>query len=185
MLDEAMVAGMAASGAVVLFGPRTGSRTVDGHIPASLPPGPLQGRLPLRVTRVESLRPGAGPAVHVSGNILAGRLWREVLETDLPALATFSDGGVAWTSRESWHYLATWPEAALLDLIIARVALEADLPIQELEEGLRLRRRGDVQFAFNFAPESRRTPAPEGAHYLLGGADLPPAGLAAWRAGPR
>ncbi|WP_411287893.1 beta-galactosidase [Phenylobacterium sp.] len=181
MLAETTLAALASSGAVVLFGPRTGSRTRDGHIPANLPPGALQSRLPLRVIRVESLRPGAGPRVEVSGRGLAGRLWREVLETDLPPLATFEDGGTAWLASESWHYLATWPEAALLDLIIARVALEADLPVEALEEGVRLRRRGDVQFAFNFAPEARRTPAPADSHYVLGGPDLPPAGLAAWR----
>ncbi|WP_293902605.1 beta-galactosidase [Phenylobacterium sp.] len=181
ILDEATLDALEACGAVVLFGPRTGSRTREGHIPASLPPGPLQGRLPVRVTRVESLRPGAGPEVELAGRTFAGRLWREVLETDLPALATFAEGGAAWASRESWHYLATWPGTALLDLVIARVALEADLPVETLEEGVRLRRRGDVHFAFNFSPETRRTPAPVGARYVLGGRDLPPAGLAAWR----
>jgi beta-galactosidase len=181
ILDDATLDALAASRAVVLFGPRTGSRTREGHIPADLPPGPLQRRLPVKVTRVESLRPGAGPAVEESGRTFAGRLWREALETELPPLATFDDGGTAWTRRESWHYLATWPEAALLDLVIARVALEADLPVAVMEEGVRLRSRGGVRFALNFAPETRRTPAPQGAHYLLGGPDLPPAGLAAWR----
>ncbi len=181
ILDEATLGALAASDAVVLFGPRTGSRTREGHIPANLPPGTLQGRLPLRVTRVESLRPGAGPIVEHSGQTFVGRLWREVVETDLPPLAAFADGGVAWAARESWHYLATWPETALLDLVIARVALEANLPVRTLDEGVRLRDRGDVRFAFNFAPQARRTPAPTGAHYLLGGPDLPPAGVAAWR----
>ena len=180
ILDAATLQSLAASGAVVLFGPRTGSRTREGHIPADLPPGPLQARLPLRVTRVESLRPGAGPGVEASGRMFAGRLWREVLETDLAPLATFADGGAAWVANEAWHYLATWPETALLDLVIARVALEAGLPVDTLEEGVRLRRRGGLQFAFNFAPEARRTPAPVGARYSLGGADMPPAGLAAW-----
>ena len=183
ILEAATLAALEASGAVVLFGPRSGSRTRDGHIPDNLPPGPLQARLPLRVSRVESLRPGARPAVEHSGRTFAGRLWREVLETELEVLATFADGGVAWTRRESWHYLATWPESDLLDLVIARVALEAHLPIAALEEGVRMRRRGDLQFAFNFAPEPRRTPAPARVHYLLGGPELPPAGLAAWRVG--
>ncbi len=181
IVETATLAALEASGAVVLFGPRTGSRTRDGHIPQNLPPGPLQARLPVRVSRVESLRPGAGPEVEHSGRTFAGRLWREVLDTDLAPLATFSDGGVAWTSCESWHYLATWPEASLLDLVIARVALEAHLPIEALEEGVRMRRRGDVQFAFNFAPDCRHTPAPAGVRFLIGGPELPPAGLAAWR----
>ena len=130
---------------------------------------------------MESLRPGAGPEVDVNGRTFDARLWREVIETELPARATFADGGAAWVSKDLWHYLATWPETALLDHVIATVALEAGLPVQPLEEGVRLRRRGDVCFAFNFAPEQRRTPAPAEAPFVLGGASLPPAGVAAWR----
>lgn len=181
ILEPSTLEALAASGAVVLFGPRTGSRTREGHIPAVLPPGPLQARLPLRVSRVESLRPGAGPDVDVHGRTFAARLWREVIETDLPARAEFTDGGAAWVSSELWHYLATWPETALLDHVIATVALEAGLSVQPLEEGVRVRRRGDVCFAFNFAPEVRRTPAPADVSYVLGGSSLPPAGVAAWR----
>lgn len=181
ILEPSTLEALAASGAVVLFGPRTGSRTREGHIPAVLPPGPLQARLPLRVSRVESLRPGAGPDVEVAGRTFGARLWREIMETELPAKAVFADGGVAWVSSELWHYLATWPETALLDHVIATVALEAGLAVQPLEEGVRLRRRGNVCFAFNFAPEERRTPAPADAAYILGGASLPPAGVAAWR----
>ena len=181
ILDPATLAALAASGAVVLFGPRTGSRTRDGRIPASLPPGPLQSHLPIRVARVESLRPGAGPAVEISGREVSGRLWREHLETDLAPLAVFADGGAAWVAHDRWHYLATWPETDMLDTVVARVALEAGLTVTRLDEGVRLRHRDGLQFAFNFAPEARRTPAPEGAAYVIGGPDLPPAGVAAWR----
>ena len=44
-----------------------------------------------------------------------------------------------------------------------------------------MRTRGGVAFAFNYAAEPRATPAPAGARYLLGDAELPPAGVAAWR----
>ncbi len=180
ILAEATLEALAASRAVVLFGPRTGSRTPQGHIPAALPPGALQARLPVRVSRVESLRPAAGPEVVIAGRVFGARLWREVIETSLPARAEFCEGGAAWVSHELWHYLATWPETALLDHVIATVALEAGLSVEPLEEGVRLRRRGDVCFAFNFSPDVRRTPAPADAAYLLGGASLPPAGVAAW-----
>ncbi len=181
ILDEACLAALEASGAVVLFGPRSGSRTREGHIPPDLPPGPLQARLPVRVVRVESLRPGAGPEVELDGRRVTGRLWREQLETALPALACFTDGGPAWVSNRGWHYLATWPEAALLDAVIGRLASEAGLSVAPLDEGVRLRRRGGVRFAFNFAPEAKATPAPPGTRFLLGGPELAPAGLAAWR----
>ena len=172
---------LAASGAVVLFGPRTGSRTAEGHIPQNLPPGALQDRMPMRIARVESLRPSAAPQVQVGDVVAPGQLWREVLETDLAPIGVFADGGPAWVSHEGWHYLATWPQGALMDLAMSRVALEAGLMVTALEDGVRLRARGDLTFAFNFAPTVRRTPAPLNARYLIGGPDLPPAGVAAWR----
>ena len=45
ILFDQTIAALEASGAKVVFGPRTGSRTLDGHIPADLPPGPLVARL--------------------------------------------------------------------------------------------------------------------------------------------
>jgi beta-galactosidase len=64
---------------------------------------------------------------------------------------------------------------------MADLAREAGIETVALEEGVRLRTRGDVTFAINFAPETRATPAPADARYLLGGPQLPPAGVAAWR----
>ncbi|MCR5879263.1 beta-galactosidase trimerization domain-containing protein [Phenylobacterium sp. J367] len=55
ILSDELVSALERSGAVVMFGPRTGSRTPEGHIPSTLPPGPLARRLPFKVTRVESL----------------------------------------------------------------------------------------------------------------------------------
>ena len=171
------------SGAKVLFGPRTGSRTVDGHLPDTLPPGPLADRLPIKVTRVESLRPGSGPQVTVGDRAMSGQLWREILETGLKPLAQFADGGAAWVAKDGWHYLATWPEPELMDHVVGAMADEAGLALLRLEEGVRLRTRDGVRFAFNFAPEVRTTPAPVGTTFLLGSHELPPAGVAAWRVG--
>jgi beta-galactosidase len=165
----------------VLFGPRTGSRTREGRIPDNLPPGPLQARLPIRVLRVESLRPGAGPTVRFGEVDLPARLWREVLETPLAPLASFVEGGPAFVSQDHWFYLATWPAEALLDAVIGAVIEDAGLPTIDLKAGVRLTRRGDLTFAFNFAPSPRQTPAPEGAQFVIGGPLIAPGGVVAWR----
>ena len=181
MLHPATLAALQASGALVLFGPRTGSRTTEGHIPPELPPGPLQAGLTIKVTRVESLRPGAGPAVVFEGRTFTARLWRETLETALAPRASFTDGGAAWVAQGRLNYLATWPQPELLDAVIETLAREAGVPLTDLAQGVRLRRRDGVTFAFNFAPEPRATPAPPGMTFLMGGEVLPPGGLAAWR----
>ena len=169
-----------ASDAVILFGPRTGSRTQDGHIPPDLPPGPLQTRLPLKVVRVESLRPGAEPHVRIGGGALPGKLWREHLETELPVVAAFADGRPAWVRSGRWHYLATWPEPELYDEVMAALAREAGLTPTVLEPGVRLRTRDGVTFCMNYTAEARTAPAPDGARFLLGARALPPGGVGAW-----
>lgn len=172
----------AASGAVLLFGPRSGSKTPNVAIPEGLPPGPLSALTGARVLRVESLRPGAGPRVRLAGETLEARSWREILETDAEALAVFEeDGGPAWTRKGRAHYLATWPGPELFERVIVALAAEAGLAVQPLPEGVRLRRRDGLTFAFNTAPDPRPTPAPQGARFVLGGPELAAAGVASWR----
>jgi beta-galactosidase len=181
MLDEATLAGLKASGAVVLFGPRTGSRTTDGQFPATLPPGPLQSVLPMRVVRVESLRPQIALGVCIGDQVLPARLWRETIETDLTPRAEFADGGPAWIAHPRLHYLATWPERALLDAVVVAVATEAGVELTDLPEGVRLRRRGGLTFALNFNSIPCEMPTSADDKFVLGGAMIEPGGLSVWR----
>jgi beta-galactosidase len=174
---------LAAGPAHMLFGPRSGSKTLDFQIPGELPPGPLQQRLPLRVTAVESLCPGYSEAVPGSAGAVIN--WLEHVETALaPRLSTAGGRGL-WYQKDHVHYLAGWPDATLLLEIIATMAAECGLRVRPLPEGLRLRRHGDVQFAFNYAPHEIDLAGlmPEGATLLLGSLKLASAGVAAWPAG--
>jgi beta-galactosidase len=174
---------LAAGPAHMLFGPRSGSKTRDFQIPGELPPGPLQQRLPLRVTAVESLRSGYSEAVPGSAGAVIN--WLEHVETELaPRLSTVGGRGL-WYQSDHVHYLAGWPDAALLLEIVGTLAAECGLPVRPLPEGLRLRRHGDVQFAFNYAPHEVDLAdlVPESATLLLGNRKLPAAGVAAWPVG--
>ena len=160
--------------AVVLFGPRAGSKTAAAQLPETLAPGALQTRLPLSVTRVESLRPGlaeaAGPG-HV-------HRWIEDVATALVPRLTTAGGRGVWYAHAGAHYLAGWPDAPLLDAVLAGVVAEAGLTPHPTGPDLRLRRCGDIRFAFNYGPDTLML----GDHdYVLGGPDLAPAGVAAWR----
>jgi len=141
----------------------------------------LQDHIPFKVKRVESLRPDAGPHVILVDRSLPARLWREEIETTLPPLVRFADGGPAWLHHGQWHYLATWPESAFWDVVVGRIADQAGLTLIPMPEGVRTRTRDGVTFAINFAPEHRTAPAPSDAQYLLGGGDLAPGGVSAWR----
>jgi beta-galactosidase len=180
MLDEALADRLVALDGSIVFGPRSGSKTRDLQIPPDLPPGLLKGLLPLRVARVESLRPG-----HVEAGEIPVARWLEDIETTLePEVRTASGAGL-WYRHGRGHYLATWPHPQLLDRVLRRAAAEEGMEVLSLPDGLRLRRRGEVRFAVNYGPESVRLDSVlegvGGFHFLLGGPVLAPAGVAAWR----
>jgi beta-galactosidase len=165
----------------VIIGPRGGSKTQDFQIPANLAPGPLQALIPLVVTRVESLR----DAVAMDGAGFAALRWVEHVDTQLTPQLRLADGrGVAYR-HGGVTYLAAWLDDAGLQIVMRDAAQRAGVGICPLPEGLRLRRAGDLVFAFNYAPEPRclRTcfADAERFDYLVGGPDLPPAGVAVWR----
>ncbi len=183
--DAALAALRAFPGPLVL-GPRSGSKTASFGIPPELPPGRLQELMPVRVTRVESLRPGLEDAFTWEGERFAAGTWREWLEPvgdgGAAAKGRFDDGGGAvWRHREV-RYLAFWPGPAFLGRFLAHIAEVAGLEVRALPPDVRLRRRGPWTFAFNHGPEPRRLEPPAGARAVLGGADLPPYGLAIWDA---
>ncbi len=165
----------------LLIGPRSGAKTVSFRIPESLPPGPLQALLPLRVTRVESLRPGALVAVALEGETLQASRWREFVASDLEPEARFADGFGALFRHGNVRYLAGWPEAELRRAVLSGLCREAGIATHDLPQGLRLRRRGGVCFAFNYGPDTVSVPAPEAADFLLGARRLEVGAVAAWR----
>ena len=78
-------------------------------------------------------------------------------------------------------YLATLTDDDFLRNLLVDLCAETGIAITPLPPTLRLRRRGGLTFAFNIAGESARAPAPEGANYVIGGADIEPYGVAVWR----
>jgi len=180
VIDEELVRRLAESDAHVVLGPRSGSKTGEFQIPAELPPGRLQSLIPLRVGAVESLpRAHSEPVVGRAGAVLN---WLEHVETDLvPRLSTAAGVGIWFQSRRV-HYLGGWPDGVLMLDILREVAGDCGLAVRTLPEGVRLRRHGKVQFAFNYAPTTSDICGlvPDGAALLLGELELPPAGVAAW-----
>jgi hypothetical protein len=74
----------------------------------------------------------------------------------------------------------TTDDAFLTNLLVDLCA-EADVQITPLPPTLRLRRRGELTFAFNLDSASARAPAPAGAEFVIGGSDIEPYGVAVWR----
>jgi beta-galactosidase len=183
IVDEECLDRLAASEAHILFGPRSGSKTREFQIPRALPPGPLQGFLPLRVAAVESFR--AGYREHVAGSQGTVINWLEHVETSLPPRLSTSSGRGIWFQSNRVHYLAGWPDRTLMSEIIGTVAAESGLSLRRPPDGVRLRQHGGVAFTFNYGPSEADIGdlVPEGASLLIGDRKLAPAGVTAWTTG--
>ncbi len=175
--DEALAA-LAETDALVLYGPRTGSRDRHFAIPDNLAPGPLQSLLAMRITQVSSLRPGLEDRVtgKVSGSAIR---WREYVTTAARVLGSFRNGDPALVASGRHHYLACWPDEALLTSALQLLAEEAGLALHRVPAHVRLRSRGHLTFAFNYGPESWT--CPDDVALVLGERTVKPQDFAVWR----
>jgi len=174
---------LAAATGVVVFGPRAGSRTREFSIPDNLPPGPLANLIAMRVIEVSSMRPGI--RVGVSGAISgAAERWREHIEAQGETLACFEDGAPALVANGRRLYAGFWPDAEALASLMTFATLRAGLETHALPEPIRIRRRGDLLFVFNYGGEAWSVPSFAGQS-LFGAREAPPHGYAVFRQEPR
>jgi beta-galactosidase len=94
-------------------------------------------------------------------------------------LATFADGLPALTASGLHHYLACWPDPQLLAAVLKHLCSRAGLATIDLPAHIRLRRRGELLFVFNYGEESWTSP--DAACPLLGGAVVPPQDLSVFK----
>ena len=182
--DAAFVARLKRSKAKALLGPRSGSKTAEMHIPATLPPGPLADLIDLQVTRVESLPEFHNETVLYGNEMHAARVWRETIRSPESVLARFSgdyrDGAPALVGNDKARYLAAGAQGDFLMKVIgdaldwAGVARLPDLG------DLRLARRGALRFAFNYGKGPAEVPAGPDAVFHVGGRMLAPVDVAVW-----
>lgn len=84
--------------------------------------------------------------------------WREYIESSGETLAEFQIGGAALTEKENILYLARWPDTDLLGSIMRLAAGKAGLETMPLPDDVRIRRRGELTFAFNYGPDEWTLP---------------------------
>ena len=165
-----------------VFGIRTGAKTESFQIPSTLPVGPLQSVMPVKVVRVESLRPGVTREVVWGNKHYACPTWAEHLEADgADVVARFGDEAPAIVRKNKRLYVAAWPTRELAMDVAQSVLNDAAVATVALPEDVRVRRRGGVTFAFNFGNDSTTAPAPAHARYVLGAQSIGAHNLSAWR----
>ena len=172
---------LARSGASLLLGPRSGSKTRDFQIPPNLPPGAFRALIDIMTRRVESLRPGATIAVEGGAGYLEG--WREFLTLGERARAQLHlvDGEVVLAREGCNYYLAGRPDDLLLETVLRRVLACAKVDVLDLPRDIRVRDNGATRFVFNHGDASVDISSITGdAPLYMGTRSLPPCGVAAF-----
>jgi beta-galactosidase len=180
ILDEALISRARSADIPCLIGARSGSRDEYCALPENLAPGPAQSLLPLRVVAVDSMRRGAARVFRYGGESFAATRWFETLETGLEPRIRCDDGAGLWYSHDAHHYLNAHLPVEFLAVVISEILAQRQHSTTTLPEGLRLRRRGDLCFAFNFAAEPRRF-EPQGAERVCGAPELAQGDYAIWK----
>jgi beta-galactosidase len=183
-VSAAAARAFAAFDGAAVFGIRTGAKTESFQIPESLPPGPLQTLMPMKVARVESLRPGVVRELTWGNRQYSCGVWSETIESHegLDVLGTLSAGSPAFVRRGKRFYLGVWPTRDLATDVAQLVLDESGVKTTALPEDVRVRRRGNIVFAFNYGSDSRAAPADGARHYVLGAQSIGAHNLSAWRA---
>lgn len=180
--DDALVDALDEGDAIVVLGPRAGSKTTDFQIHPDLPPGALQRLIDVQVTRVETRPPFAPLALAGQTGRIEG--WREFVRAadSVEVRAKAQDGHGVWFKDGRIHYIAGRPDAPLALAIMDACAYEAGLQTRLMHRDLRIRDNGPVRYIFNYGPEMCDiSELIDGATLILGNTDLPACGVAAFR----
>ncbi|MEO6918813.1 MAG: beta-galactosidase [Collimonas sp.] len=185
VVPDDLPARLQASAAQVLIGPRSGSKTASLHIPANLPPGPLHAILPIRVWRVDSMRPNITEPVECAGRHGQAHHWRDLIDVGegVETVASFGDGHPAIVKYERRHYLAAVFDAKFTRDYFFQVARAAGLAPEELPETLRISRRSGLTFVFNYDNQPCLAPHAERAEFIVGAPQIEAQGIAIYQVG--
>lgn len=168
------------SQAVIVMGPRSGSKTPDFQIPADLPPGELKRLIDLRIEGVESLPTDIHVSMDRMNSSAYFHLWREFVSVDRNAeiLWHTEDRHSALIGHKNHFYIAGIANDLLLDIFMDRFLKQAGLPYLALPMDLRLRDHGPHRFFFNHGPDPINAASLIGdAEILIGSAILSPYGI--------
>lgn len=98
----------------------------------------------------------------------------------------FYSGTAAVTHRKyekgTVTYCGVYTDRPLALAVMQKLAKAVGLNTQPLPEGVRVMRRDGLLVAVNYTDKVVHTPAPIGTKFLLGNAELAPAGVAVWEA---
>lgn len=180
-VSQELAEALASSKAMVLAGPRSGSKDENFQIVQDLPPGALRKLMDVKITRVES-RPPMSPVPLEDDFAFEG--WREFVTAgeEVAASMRSEDGYNGVFENDRMIYLAGRPNASLADHIIRTALEKAGIVAEKLHRDIRLRDNNGIRYIFNYGPETVNCSELIGTSELeFGEVNLAPRGVAAFR----
>jgi beta-galactosidase len=180
-----LLAALQASTAQIVMAPRTGSKTLEMHIPANLAPGVVTELAGLSVTRVASLPPGITLNIDFDGTTITATRWREsVTLNGAISEAAFADGATAISRHHHVRYVAAWLSNEGWLAVLYRAATDAGLIVSPLPASLRISRIGTLAIACNFGDVPVLWQPDYAADCLVGAEMIAPQDVAIWQSRP-
>lgn len=190
----------------VVFGPRSAALTANFSYAPGIQPsqGVLRDRLPMRVTRIETPPDYAQSGVSYDGTNYNISYWEEWVSCERQNATSFAavtstsqhraGKPMACVSEDSWHYLGFNPPVDFLVAYLGDVAANASISdltgkaagkANDLGRSLRLLRRGNLLWAFNYGTDTVAAPdVGVDAELIMGEAEnIPAASVSVWKVG--
>ena len=155
--NDALAALKKATGQILL-GPRSGSKTESLQIPPNLAPGSLQELIPVKIIRSESFPEFYTEQISIDKAQVTAGVWFDHVETELAPIATTQNGDGALYRQNNFWLLTTVPRLDFLAALMSSIAVEAGVNLTPLPPDLRMRRKGDQVFVFNYGPAPVEAP---------------------------
>jgi len=164
-----------------VFGPRSGSKTVDFNLPHNLPPGKLQQLIPTKVLSVETTHKDLKEPMSYLGQEYLSWGWREELDaSQCEIIASYKDGTAAIVEHKNIHYIACLvTDDFLLDYFEKQCK---DLSIETLRvpKDIRIAHRGQYTFAFNYGDKAKHLENVVDKEFVIGSQEIPAYGVSVW-----
>lgn len=198
IIPDAFNTALAGYNGTIVVGPHTGSKdanfaTADGLNPSA---GALRGRLPMRVTRVETPPTYAGSGVLYQGtnySIWGREEWIECSRGNSTSTVSVTytsphrPGAPAACEKDGAHYLAFRPSVELLVAYLGDVARRVGVvsvtgtEVGDLGGSLRVLKRGGLLWAFNYGSQAVTAPDVKGTLVLGEEGSIERAGVRVWK----
>ena len=174
IVDQALIDKCKTASAHFVFGPRSGGKTNEFNLAPNLPPGLIQQLVPVKVLSTETTRPDCADQLSFAGNDFLSNRWSEELEVsdECEVNAFYQSGKPAAATKDRFTYVATLSCNEFLVSLFEQLANQMGLKTIKLAKDMRITKRGELNFVFNYSAQAQSFEAPAGSEFIVGSAKL-------------